>query len=1208
MFQINGDSLSDSYFFGLSCRYKFSKGKVHVSDFSADKTIQKVFDLKVARLPQEMPVEDVLDEERQIKWFLKNGYVPQRVDNDTKVCFVKACTEEQDIRIQELSRKCEDAATLLAKFSRWMRDNKIEDTRAEEYQGWHTLLARCGEAEFKKLVPIMYDLIDECKQFLKKKQLYDAEECLVALQKLTLTTYIFTDLHADLLSFTGETKEAAAKYFALRGRSVVFLEKALRCDPENPDVAAAIVDQDERAQHCCLTGYLACKNKKGEIAQGYLTKAKCIDKRVVAEIFSPRSRAGTPLSRTSESRQQAQPVRVLDLSVGVLKSQYKDAPTIKHELRLLWEYDGSKDWVRSEYFARRLYTQTERYDVGMALARALVGQDKRDEAERFYFQLAKVEHKAAHIERVRECLSNIKNYNAFTTEEKRVIYLLLLEMKEDEKPLKEVLKTTRGSRNVAPAPISKRYHHSGEWAWCAVDHPHYVACASTVTELFLFTGKTVEVRGKSYPLEMTLNLPDDVQLFGKERILWALEQGYIPRVYEGRVIFVEKSFSFDSLKPCCEELVKCKDYLERGHKGLASYYMHKAYSENPNSEDCRFFYAEFLLLTDKPKEALELFLSLKKPTLYSLQRAVVAASLCNEATINGLYKNAENKSEDPQPLKVHRTIFTRQADGETFGELVAALACEENSLGRKKLYQKLAEISSNQVHVAKYYLAKAELEGGVNPVSLKLAREGRKRKDMQLFASFLKTKRAVKKCIPDLIRLVEAKEYEKAEDLVWQARDAYRVMAVQELVNQLHQSWLQYVRGMRQGDALAPFFATDLFCSQVATIKACQDSTQTISACMSELEQAVARRDFEAAKKALLRVHQLAEVTDIQDEMKQLFIDYSHLPFLPTWAERFDSLFANVCITSPICTEVPLGALEVNLEEIEEREGTYKAINAELSKYQEANGARFLLCLHAFFYFKEQGLEKQAVYFYKRAFELNQNSLLFDCATILQLTTRREQIEVYNRVVGVCESEKALEEYLGSQRDFIAVSSLEGYVKEQCRAVLVMMEQEEKCRSALVVIDTLLEKKCYGPLPGLFQLLTPSTARDKRQCIWCKATNQHFGFSTALKALKAAYLQEEHPKSAVLKRLVDKHVTRSETERVQELLADGREDEAAQYYFERAFFFFLEGKRDEAAKRLRALQELDPEQEYFNLEERLILNLLSMQLLEKQLAESQLDN
>ncbi|MBS0636468.1 MAG: hypothetical protein JSS12_03060, partial [Verrucomicrobia bacterium] len=980
MFQINGDSLSDSYFFGLSCRYKFSKGKVHVSDFSADKTIQKVFDLKVARLPQEMPVDDVLDEERQIKWFLTNGYVPQRVDNDTKVCFVKACTEEQDIRIQELSRKCEDSATLLAKFSRWMRDNKSEDTRAEEYQGWHTLLARCGEAEFKKLVPIMYDLIEECKQFLKKKQLFDAEECLVALQKLTLTTYIFTDLHADLLSFTGATKHAAAKYLALSGRSVVFLEKALRCDPENPDVAAAIVDQDERAQHCYLTGYLACKNKRSEIAQGYLTKAKYIDKKLVAEIFSPRSQTATPLSRTSESRQQAQPVRVLDVSVGFLKKQYRDAPTVEHELRLLWEYDGNRDWVRSEYFARRLYTQTERYDVGMALARALVGQDKRDEAERFYFQLAKVEreaandkatkveHKAAHIERVKECLSNIKNYNAFTTEEKRVIYLLLLEVKEDEKPLKEVLKATRVSRTVAPAPISKRYHHSGEWAWCAVDHPHYVACASTVTELFLFTGKTVEVGSRSYLLEMTLNLPDDVQLFGKERILWALEQGYIPRVYEDRVFFVEKSFSFDSLKPCCEDLEKCKTYLEEGHKGLASYYMHKAYSENPNSEECRFFYAEFLLLTDKPKEALEHFLSLKKPTLYSLQRAVVAASLCNEATINGLYKNAENKSEDPQPLKVHRTIFTRQADGESFGELVAALACQENPLERKKLYQKLAEISSNEVHVAKYYLAKAELEGGVNPVSLKLAREGRKRKDMQQFASFLKTKRAVKKCIPGLIRLVEAKEYEKAEDLVWQARDAYRVMAVQELVNQLHESWLQYVRGMRQGDTFAPFFATDLFCSQVATIKACQDSTQTISACMSELEQAVARRDFEAAKKALLRVHQLAEVTDIQDEMKQLFIDYSHLPFLPTWEERFDSLFAGVFIESPICTEVPLGALEVNLEEIEEREGTYKAINAVLSQHTKANGVRFLLCLHAFFYFKERKLEKQAVYFYKRAF------------------------------------------------------------------------------------------------------------------------------------------------------------------------------------------------------------------------------------------------
>ena len=72
------------------------------------------------------------------------------------------------------------------------------------------------------------------------------------------------------------------------------------------------------------------------------------------------------------------------------------------------------------------------------------------------------------------------------------------------------------------------------------------------------------------------------------------------------------------------------------------------------------------------------------------------------------------------------------------------------------------------------------------------------------------------------------------------------------------------------------------------------------------------------------------------------------------------------------------------------------------------------------------------------------------------------------------------------------------------------------------------------------------------------------------------------------------------------MLDEGKGDIVAQSYFEAAFTHFHGGELQEAAACLEALQVIDPKSTHFDVEEKLMIELMRAQTIEKRLGALQI--
>lgn len=1201
MFKIIGGSLSDSCFFELGCKISLSKseGRVYQYPYKAKPT-EKIYQLKIPFLPREMPLDDALDDSRQVYWFLCHGYVPKIVDNDTKIALLQESTSEQNLQIQELLKKCEAHISTLAKFARHVRNNSLHEAQAEEYQGWLLLLSS-DKNEFTTKAEVIFGLLEQCKQSLRSQEWNSVEECLICLQESTTMGYIFNDLYADFLCFQG-SKEAANHYLRLSGikseeQSILYLEKAIRCDPEHPNVTAALAQMsccEQRALYCYVTAYLACKDKTSQAARDYFQKAKLLDKSVGDEGLKallhppkgldhsqnsgqnwiPRERQSTPTSpattplmgsyrgskaTATSTKQAGNTMKFMQVSEAIIKAKLgKDKENAEHIESLLWWYDGEKIWLKAEYVARWLYERTapekkKRYDFGATLARAMEMLDKKDDAQRLLFELATSEYTQQRRDNALECLIKIhrinSSYGVFTQQEKQIIYLLLLQLQCQDKlaikALKQKVQKNRSPRQDLENDVTTipQKGHFGEWAYFQVDHPHYVACALTVTKKLMFSKNSVQIflvgndAPKTYPLQIPPEVPDEIALFGTKRVRWLLSRGYVPEIKGEVLTFInpKSHHSKNALESTLQSSVapspaesRFKEHLDADSLHMAYYYIHKAYTQNPQSKDIAERYAEFLVYTKRPSQALPIFTQLADEQdsdtskLHYLQRALLCGSSIQSDQTEALYNKAlrllqkmqktEDLKEPLQLLMLHGYLYLQchdplkeesmhifynkaQGGGDIPLTACAALACQPRAPGKSQRYQNLADIAKRDTtqltHVHNYYRLKKELEALTESTFSKLV-------------SIL-----TEPPIPN-----------------WQ--------------QMLHRLF---------ANSTQPKSRTWTVCKR--------PNNDPIATYLAQAEKA-------RGKLIINSCVQPNSICPVFSSQKLYYLEQA---------------------LAYACSVHDPRALEL-----------YEHIYAKLETKKEANGARFLLCLHAFFYCKTRGYEDPAESFFTRAEELNPTSLLLACAKIIQLPQGAtfEKSTLYNTIIETCESEERLTEYLASQAAFIVASSLETDLQLECKKVLESICLTQKTGNCLVAVDTLLEQSNIRSADILLSKCIPATSSvHKRAVVVHIAAGRLYALSEALKALQEHYKQTQKPeKLCLVTALLDKHIERSDTERIQALISENKIEEAAQYCYERAFIHFHEERRDEAAKLLLALHKLGPQQAFFTTEERLALQLL----------------
>lgn len=1194
MFKIIGSSLSDSCFFEPGCKISLSKneGRVYHYPYKTQPT-EKIYQLKIPFLPREMPLDDALDDARQIHWFVSHGYVPKIVDNDTKITLVQESTSEQNLHIQELLKKCEAHISTLARFARHVRNNTLHQAQTEEYQGWLLLLLN-DKDEFKTKTDVIFGLLEQCKQSLRSQEWLKVDECLLCLQECTTTAYIFNDLYADFLCFRG-SKKAADHYLMLSGNkseeeSIHYLEKAIRCDAEHPNVTAALANVkccEERVLYCYATAYLACKDKTSQTAEDYFKKARLLCKRVNDEELkafisphksldqslnwvpsgpqsTPTSPATTPLmgsyrgsKATARSAKQAgTTMKFVQASESIYKSKLaKDKDNPEHVEGLLWWYDGEKIWLKAEYVARWLYERTspekmKRYDFGVALARAMEMLDKKDEAQRLLFELATSEYTQQRRHNALACLTEIyrinSEYGVFSRVEKQIMYLLLLQLQYQDaqaiQALKDKIQGNRSPRQIPDTDLTtiNQRGHFGEWAYFQVEHPLYVACAFTVTKKLMFSKNSVEVFSLGndtptvYPLEIPPEVPNEIALFGTKRVRWLLSRGYVPEIAGHALRFTNpKSLHSKSVLESKLQTIlgETDDVLLR-------------FKENIDSGSLPIAYYYMHKAYTKNPQCLEVAELYAEFLVYSKRQA--------------------------QALP----IFTQLAD-------------QTDSDNSKLHYLQRALLCASSIQSEK-------------------------------------TEALYNKALRVLQRMQKTQDLKKPLQLLMLHGYLYLQCHQPSKENSMH---IFYNKAQGGGDI--PLAA----CAALACEPSSTGKTQRYQNLAEMAKQApipltniynyyLLKKELESPSESTLSKLTTPHIPKWQLMFHRLFVK-SAPPIIRTWraakrpnedliatyldqAEKAQGKFRingdvqpnSIC---PVFSSQKLYYLEEALPvacgaDDPRAAEIYENIYKKLKTRKEAHAAQFLVCLHAFFYYKAKGSEEQAESFFARAEELNPTSLLFACAKIAHLPqgAKRKKTTIYNEIVHIFESEDHLTEHLASQAACIVPCSLADDLQRECKKVLESMHHTQTTLDCIIAVDTLLERANIRSANILLSKCIPaSPAVHKRAAIAHIAAGRLYGLSEALKALQEHYKQTQKPeKLCRVTSLLNKHIERSDAERIRELVLENKRKEAAKFCYEKAFIHFYQEKRDEAAKQLLALQQLGPQEAFFSTEERLILQLL----------------
>jgi len=1154
MFQIIGGPLTDSCFFGVG--YKISVGKKEATIYRypvGKEATSQTLPLKLPPLPSQMPITDALNKERAVKWLLQHGYVPS--DTGTQVALIQEQSSDQDRHVEAIVRTCGSLIKIIDKFNRRYKENNLRDPElnAAEYQEWFYIQSN-DDARFSFKIELVLLVLEECRQALRRKEWQRVNDCLVSLCKIVPQSYGVKELYADYL----RSKESASLYLELSGNrseeeKVLFLEKAIRHDPENPELVSLIAEapcSEERALHCYVTAYLACSDRESKVACGYARSAIRINKGIqdglIGGLLSPRdakekkapleqswvsvstlSAPGSPatpksprlgLGRTSQGTkppvaknvEQPKAENTINQEKNEKKMAFLANPRDWSKLELLlWDYDHPQNdllqhprshYLKAEYSARRLLEE-----IGIEY---------------------------------RKKLDDVAN--PMTKEQKRVY---------QEKLYKIGLAQARAVEGQDRFDHAQRLYFTLAEKNLTLDKDRAVHCLLEIVRIakkYGYGAFAPQEKKILYLLFLTCNGNSD---FDEAvcQLMSSIQPIKSPRVADD--VATESS--------------------SQNHGGEWAWF--SIYT--PKYVAVAFTPSRKLLFT---KKSVEVFLpGCETPSVYPLQ---FPPDLSDEMTLVGAAKVRSLLSRGYQPRVMGAYV--------TFTPLKEPFV-EEEYRARVEQIRGLEECAASLK------------EGAWATACAHLYAASHKSEEIGLLFGQL----LLQMNKPELA----LQWFEKMGEVKGDCRASFlesATIAAAKAKSPDAERWYKQLRSHRQ-IMQAPDASIQLLTLHGYLYFACHDRSK-------EETMRIFKNKAENGSDPLLAAWTKGEKEPIftEGEWKESFdklfsganialeepqepreLDYY---LRKAQSARGKLIVEGVLCNNSICdafSSLGLYYLEQALAlassyTTDQAVAVYKAIGEKLQtkKEKEARAAQFLLCIHAVFFFKNRDI-RHAESFLMRARELNPDSLLVVMAT---LALDPYDTALYDHLVAICTSEERLYEYLDMQSKgvFYILSSLEADIKAECEALLQKIDR----RKTMSAVDALVDKKHFQDAERRLAPCGNSKAVCKRAFIVARLRNRPFGMSSALTALTELY-KKDAEKVSRMTRLYDTYCPQSEIKMLKQLLRSGQRDRVAQLHFEAAFSLFREGKNQEAIYRLQALTEL---KEYvnFDVEETFILLLL----------------
>ncbi len=526
-------------------------------------------------------------------------------------------------------------------------------------------------------------------------------------------------------------------------------------------------------------------------------------------------------------------------------------------------------------------------------------------------------------------------------------------------------------------------------------------------------------------------------------------------------------------------------------------------------------------------------------------------------------------------------------------------------------------------------------------------------------------------CIASIEKHAQNQQYIQLEQCILAARKITQETQQEILIKDIHSEYLQFIKiSDPQNPILSDFFQSELFDYFLRQInEALDELPKHIRTCIAALNAHLQKKKYEAARDCLQQAHALTCGPPVYELVSDLYYDYVKAPSMPSWEENFEQFFSTEQIFLPasedntdtaiteylrlygiekeselnplltiglrarpkinsICTLYQSKllaylerALDVALKIDDPRAADiYGMILEKLQKDDAPPGMLFLLCLHAFFYLRSRNLE-EAEFFYQEAVRLNRDNPLLGCARIARYGKQEKfkKVEEYNRLINLFGDATKCAHHLLMQKFFnnnvFFLSSLQQYVKSECKAILSNQQLAQFKDLGITIIDSLIEKGIYKYIPaaiekiiGILRGVIPGWSRYANDTNDKRFPNERFSLSKreftcylqlgkpllmgqALQKLHAVYDIETKPENQQLVTKLLEDTTKKPFNVVaKELLAENKHEQAARLYFEHAFRAVRNKNWYEAEDCVQFLKTQDPN--FFDADEKLILTLI----------------
>ncbi len=634
--------------FGLESRLSYTKKKVFVE--TEDVPGANVYRLILQNHP-DMPFEVAIDRRRTIQWYLEQDFVPTRMGQE--ITFKQRRSELYVKQLNQLLADCDScmqgfsdffAIDLLQAFKKNLKDKKFD------------FASECINALYE-MSPGIISIKQLYADFLFFRKDPGACDLLLDLSKQDNRNKYFSNLEKALMCDVRslEILESVGTLYASSLRRInhycyILSRLGRRAPKVAEDVYRAAINKENPSDPLFYHIYLQSLSNP-ESKDEALQK---LQKHAVRGGQNQTKEKHIHLIAVENFEREGQLEEALEALVSAKKSLPGTFAFLKREIllrmarkenvrdllgQLLARYVRKKNTRKQEAVALLMHKIYQ--DVGSASQLVFCYPTRNAERAAIYLRMAISNAQQGSYQDILFCVANLEaiypRFEGFSEGEKKIIFLLTVLgrlYKRAHPTVAQPQAVLMASRieDVAFDPlvplvtarvqdVHVRCDPYEATAFFCMDHPRYVAWYGDVVEeeMILFTRKSAEVttnesshekdkakQPKVYELLIPSckELPPEKRLHTDETIQWFLASGYLPRVVDGKMTFMQRTEAF-FCHPAVRECERFKYFLEQKQYVLAQYELHKLYLKT-HSVEHQGLYAEFLAFLKK-NSALSVF-------------------------------------------------------------------------------------------------------------------------------------------------------------------------------------------------------------------------------------------------------------------------------------------------------------------------------------------------------------------------------------------------------------------------------------------------------------------------------------------------------------------------------------------------------------------------------------------------------------------------